>query len=570
MEQTKENLIEIVVLAVLLWLIAMISFSKVDESICLAKYHFQCGISNLINNYSLYHHSPRRFLFETSAFHPGNSESGWKTVSYLLPLFIFSDLLGGLSLKTTYLFTITASLMFLVLFYGWVRRTWGKEAAFFGTVFLGFSSAFQEIARSGSYDTYSTLLAMGWVWFFFQYRSLNRLMVYFWLGLLTGLIWYGYGILRCLTLVGLVHVISLRNSLRLRGIALFLCAMMAILIPGLIIKIYLLKHPGPWQGIIFDKESVFEAGQHQWNGILKEIMINLKALGQRMMGANQLLEPVIKNKIHAPFWNPILVVPLFIGGLTVFFDRQKKENQMLFLLAIVIYFVPCLLTSSGGYLEARRSLLYIIPSYCLIGLGLQSISQWISATRSSVLRWTVAVAIAVGTMVVSGQEWNFFNQRILNQKPRDLGLLEFAQNIKQKKYTGLLYYLEEHSTSRKIYDNRFRMLKLFGKASIYQFCFESSLLSMALLDHGQSALEIKSTTLEEKISDPASFYLAKSPIISQSEFDQWCVQNDLQSTLVFSSPLRELPKRVQNLNAKAKLTLFEPFKFYKITKKSVL
>ena len=171
--------LEIFLLGALLLLVAAGSSYHIEKSISVIKYHFQGGngwpLSWLLDNYALYHNSFKDFLVKTSSFHSGCTGAQWFSVVYLLPLFVFCDFFGGLSLKLICFFTVVSSIIFLCLFYWWGRRIFGKQAAFFAVFFFGFSSFFQEIARSGSFTVYSLFLTMICIIGCFLYKRNNSL-----------------------------------------------------------------------------------------------------------------------------------------------------------------------------------------------------------------------------------------------------------------------------------------------------------------------------------------------------------------------------------------------------------
>ena len=406
----------------------------IEKSISVIKYHFQGGngwpLSGLFDNYALYHNSFKDFLLKTSSFHSGCTGAQWFSAVYLLPLFVFCDLFGGLSLKLICFFTVVSSLIFLCLFYWWGRRIFGKQAAFFAVFFLGVSSFFQEIARSGSFTVYSLFITMVCIMSCFLYKRDNSLGYCFFLGILNGLLWYGYSTSRPLSLVFIVFVFLWSNGrYKWKAIGLFLAGMAILIVPGSILLLEQNRHSPQSVHLLFiDKENILDCSCGSFNSILQCIHDNLRIFGQRMMGARQLVEPAIVDKTHAPFYNPILAVPLFIGiGATLMRWRHPAVQLMLFM-SLMIYVTP-IMTSTIGYVETRRELLYVIPSYCFIGLGMKKIADWIRMIQDRFLKRGMMFLMVFVIIIVLAHEIKFFVQYVLSSK-RDVGLLTLVEKIK--------------------------------------------------------------------------------------------------------------------------------------------
>lgn len=530
------------IIALFIILLLVLSYSRVEDSFSFVKYHFKSKLNDLLPNYSLYHHSLGEFLLRTSSFPLGNSASGWDTVLYLFPLFVFSDLLGGLSLKSMYLFTITTSLIFLFYFYCWVRRFWGKEAAFYAAFFLGFSSIFQEFARSGSYITYGLLIAIIWIIYFFGFKIERNLEDYFLLGLITGLTWYGYGTLRCLTLIALLYIGMQKGSFK--KIGLFILGIVAVILPGLLIKFQfhnIKNYHGPFLWLIFDKESSFSPLNWNFNDFISVIFNNLNILFNVLLGGCPVFEPGVIDNAHAAFWNQWLIIPLLLGFKTLYQLKDRSSLRLWLLLIFIIFLTPCLLTSSVGYIAARRSLLYVIPSYALIGLGIKEIFIWIGNIQRRLPKALITFIFVFICSIFISSEQNFIDNHILNVKARDVGMIEFAQKIKQADYGGPIYYLEERPTLRAL------------REGIYRFSLESDIMRVVMLEHGQER-SIQSKNLNNGL-DNEEGYIVKSPLIPQGIFESWCKRNELENRLLLESPVYLFQSAG-----------YEPFKLYFVRK----
>ena len=513
-QKRKKDFFEICVLLSLFLFLVTISYYHVEQSISVMKYLFVYGIRFLSENYSLYHQSFQEFLFKTSAYHTADSESGWRTVFYLWPLFIFCDFLGGLSLKSMHLFTITSLLILVGLFYWWIRGIWGKQVALYAAFFLGFSSVFQEIARSGSYDAYSLLIGMIWIAFFFYCGKSDKVRNYFLLGLFTGLTWYGYGILRYLTIVVIAYVIFLKCSRKFLVLGVLLAGMMIVLIPGFLINIEvrhinMATYHKPLYQLFFDENASFRGGN-----TADVIRTNLAIFGQRIFGEPELMDRPMKV-FHASLWNFFLAMPLLIGMWTALRSRRQLPDRLLLLLAFIIYLAPCFLCNHG--IKSRRVLFYIIPSYCFIGLGMKEIVGWISNIRSVFLKYMMVILAVSILFVVLGQEMAFFQTEILSSK-RDFGFLAFADKVKKSGVSGDMYYLDKKST--------------------LHWTQESIMMRVALMEKGRSSFNVISGNIRSSLpAMPPSFYLSVNPGILRQEFDDWCVRNRVQASLVFESPV---------------------------------
>ena len=94
MLKQRSVLAEIVLLGVLFISLAFISYYHLEQSISITKYSFSWRVGQLLQGYDQYHHSLAEFIFQKSAFHPGNGASQWQAGLFLFPLFLFCDFLG--------------------------------------------------------------------------------------------------------------------------------------------------------------------------------------------------------------------------------------------------------------------------------------------------------------------------------------------------------------------------------------------------------------------------------------------------------------------------------------------
>jgi len=481
-------------------------------------------------SYFLYHHYFNFFIFQTTAFHNGNSSMGSHSAIYLIPLFAFCDLLGGLSLKTMFLFTITTSLICLLLFYGWLLKNWGKKCAFWGTLFFGYSAVFQEFARSGSYLSYSILLTMIWILFFYKCAQMANPSLYGVFGFLTGLTWYGYGVMRGLFLAALAQIF-LSKKRKFSTSLLFLTGMMLVIIPSIIIlyKNLSINHSlyhGAFHSLFIDKENILDWNKGNLQSIVIEFFRNLEIFVRRMLGGDQIIEPLVKDKFHAHFLSSLLVVPMLIGIGFAFKFKKDLKNKLLLLTSFIIYTLP-LLSSSIGYDDARRSLLYVLPTYCFIGIGMDIILKWLSNINKNSVKYFVSVLLIGAFAFIIFTEMKFVFQRIM-VPGRDPGLLAFSQQIKDSNISGVLYYMEDNS--------------------VYFPVKESDVLKLALMTNGQLPVEIEDFPTDTGLAHlPKNFYFVKSPLIPDSIFKGWCAYHGLKIIPLIESPVKDRPEGSSSL-----------------------
>jgi hypothetical protein len=523
--QNSKN-IEKIILFVLLLFLAVISYVGVDESVSVVKYHFIFRIDLLVKNYNLYLHSLKDLFANTLLVYRGDSAAQWSTPFHIFPLFIFSDMLGGLSLRNIYLFTITTSLILILLFYYWIKKYWNSEIAFFATFFLGFSAIFQEFSRSGSYISSSIMFALIWIIYIYKCLNYEKAQPYFFLGLLTGTAMYGYGMLRSLFLVACVQIFLSRRGLRSKRFLLFFLGTAILILPGIILKINTVdfKNCKDYFHLFFDPANVHS---------LKELSVNLGNFSNRILGGNQIIEPYITNNFHAHFLNRLLVIPFIVGVVHAFRCKKEAKYRLLLIISFAIYFTP-LFTAKAGYAEARRSLLYVIPTYLFIGFGINGMLDFIKSLPSIISKQLLHFFILCGFVFIIFSESHYINYYILRNN-RDLGILRFANNIKKLIAKGNLYYLEAEPNSIDI-----KKRKRFF--SVYKGGKESNILEVALMDGKNNSFRLMPITDSRQIDlGPESFYLAKSPMITKEEFESLCKRNGFICRLIEETPVINFP-----------------------------
>ncbi len=137
---------------------------------------------------------------------------------------------------------------------------------------------------------------------------------------------------------------------------------------------------------------------------------------------------------------------------------------------------------------------------------------------------------------------------------RDLGLLVFAEHIKAKHFTGDMYYLQPGNGLYGTWG--FKNMTMPQADSLYAMTYEADIMRVAMLEKGESGLNVHSLSLKSQLSFPAFFYVLKSPLISFDELSSWAANNKLSVTQMDSYPVVNLPRR----------TVEEPFRFYAVRK----
>ena len=517
-----KEIIEIAVLFFLLFLLVKISYSNIHESLSVIKYHLQWHTHSLLKNYDFFLHSHNKFLLNTLQFPKGGGADGFVSAFYLLPLFIFSKLFGGLSLTVMYLFTVTSSIILLVLFYYWIRKFWDKETAFFAAFFLGYSAIFQEIARSGTYISFSLLFAIIWIIYLYKISEKMTVTSYFPLGVLTGIGFYGYGLLRGLFLVACLYIILSKDGRNGKKFLLFLTGMMIVIIPGVALKISMTGFARYKDNPIlffFDKEYIRTSG---------DFVRNIGLFWDRMLGGRQVIEPLLYNNSHAPFLDRLLVLPFLIGIAHALKKRHERRFLLLLVISLVIYLTPLLFTSSLGYREARRSLMYVIPTYIFIGFGMSAIFNFVGSLSGRIYKYLLRLVIFGGIAFIMFNNFLYFNKYIISSR-RDIGILNLADQINNSKISGGVYYFE-----------RVRRVQTVLVGSLYMWELESEVLRLSMMGGMNGSLKIWDIGSFEQIKPGSkNFYLIKSPYIPEPRFETLCKQYHLSSKLLMISPITE-------------------------------
>jgi len=436
----------------------------------------------------------------------------------------------------------------LFLFYSWVKKYWGRLSAFWGSFFLGFSAIFQEIARSGSYDAYSVLIAIAWIILFFHCARIATAFSYGLLGFFTGLGFYSYCTFRPLILSVFIETFRFARR-KWASSFLFILGILLWVIPGIIILLMLLhsyQYHGPLNIYLVDKENLLRTAHGDFLVLFQTLIHNFGEFIKRMLGFNVFLDYPSRNQIHAHFLNHLLVIPMLLGIRQAYLMRKEFPNRLLLSLSIIIYLTP-FFSSDVGNDEGRRCLIYILPTYCFIGLGMQQIFSWTESLKKEKAKSLAKLIILLGVSLVIVFELIFSIRYILNGQ-RDIGLMDFADMLNSKNEHATLVYLEQR------------------QFSLYSFSNEGYLLGLLLAKNGSHLYDLEETLLDMPLKNiPGKFFLATSPLITKIEFQDWCQINELKcGDPIMESAVKNKPTEVifgQPLGE------VDPFKLYQVSHK---
>lgn len=498
------------VLLALFTIVIFISCVNLESSLSLFKYHFMIGIEDLTMNHILFHTERGEFFRQTLSFNEGDTESGWRTAYHLVPLFLFLEMIGGLSIRNLYIYTTVISLLSLILFYCWSFKFWGREVAFFGTVLIGFSSCFQEIARSGTYHAPSLFLALSWILCMHICLNSRRSLHFLVLGMVTGLMVYYYALLRFMVIIPLSALFIVKRLFDKRAL-LFLAGILLFLLPGVIFDT---GH----RTSLLDEETFFKLPN---TVLLKELGLNIVALFSKFLGDEQYVPGPLARFFHAPLLNRILVPPFLIGFLHLINNRKSDRHWLMLLISFSI-FIPPLFSTNDGYIEARRSLLSIVPIYLFVGIGVSRIFYLLNRIQRKTRKKLLYVTVAFVLVIACAWEVMYSATKIW-PGGRDIGLLDFGKKIETMGLSGEIYYLNpEDQFSAYLHQTEGAILRLIlspGKLRIKV---------REVFDFGGAAARL------------SRFYVVKSPLILPSEFDRICRKDNCTYRLLAKNPVETL------------------------------
>ena len=472
------------------------------------KFFFERSIGVLLDNYKSYNNNFFNFMIKTLPLHEGDTNSGWHSFYYLLPLFLFAKFTGGLSLFTLHLFVCLSSILCLFLFYCLLRKYWGNTAANIGVCFFSFSPFFQELARSGSYHAPSVLVAL--ILFFFIFKALNdsNARAKFYLGLIVGLSWYYYGPLRFILPVAMMAALSGRKDSFYRYLLSFLAGITAVSLIGFILTIIN-------KGNFFDQENIFRQEPGHCKAFYLTIFDNVKSLWAIITG---------HGFIDADYWliNKVLLIPLIAGLIYLMRNLNYKINKVFLLLIAAICILPVVTTAFHN--QVRRYILYCIPLYFLVGIGGARLVYYLSLIKNKTVKGIAAFLVMIIASSAVSSDLSYITKNIFFNKrnPGVLsGILRFGRAISENVYNDLpVFYLQE--TPHRLYEVK-------CEADLFTL-----IVRYKNLDHN-----IKEVGELKSVVDMKKAYVIVSPYISSEDFRRMCEQENLFYRLIKSDVCKE-------------------------------
>ena len=470
---------------------------NIRDNLSVTQFLSERWINNLIDNYRYFKNSFFQFVINTIPLHEGDSNSGWRSFYYLLPLFVVSKLNGGLNLTNLHLFVYFNSVIFLFLFYYFLKEYCGSTAANIGIYFFVFSAFFQNFARSFSYHIPSLLVAMVLIIFIFKFQNMSHRNSFFFLGLVSGISWYYYGPLRFLFPVA-IWVVSKRIKLFFKFGFYFCLGLGIIILPGLVMAIIN-------KGSVFDQENIFYTEPGYNKVFYLAWLDNIKSFLSVSMG-NKFVDG------DSSLINKILFFPFIIGVVHTIINFRNKFHKLLILLTIAICVFPIFLTSF--HYQIRRYILHCIPFYIFIGIGGSRIASYLRVKNNFFKKIFLCIVIFLLIGIVLSESTSLACN--VWQKRSDKDILRFGRFMREYAFYNNtpIFYLQEnpHKLAERDY--------------------EADLLSLILREKNPASNVININGLYSINSIPPAFYIATSPFIDEKSFLLECKEKDLSSRLV--------------------------------------
>lgn len=435
---------------ILFCFVFFVSFYDLGASISFRKYFLFMRIDPFLGFFDLFKADFFSYFKNTMTWHQGDSESGLVTFIFSFPFYVLASCLKRFDVILLNAYSSALMLGALVCLYFYLRKYFGATVAFLSSFTLGLSSCFQELARCGNYHSLTIFAAVGIIFLFyevlFRERSIIKLLF---LAVLLGLGVYSYGVIR--PLIGFIAVYVLMLPSKKLGVDRkidFTVLLLCIAGIGLFYKC-ISYYEGHWFYRFFDEEFITN-NDYGFVEIGRDLVRNLYVAIKRLLGFEQVLWKCFvvpwKNDYHAPFLHFLLFLPMCIGMIKVWFNRANKKFFVFMLISIVIV-VPMLFTTKSGYAQARRSLLYILPIYTFVGIGLASCLHLLCSCLHSRLRriFGILLMVALLSCVVSS-EIDYIFKRICSSD-RDSGVYEFSQDVKSY-YKGKQYLFYVYSPEK--------------------------------------------------------------------------------------------------------------------------
>ena len=132
-------MIRVYIWILLLFIILIIfSFQDIEQSYAPLKYGGVSSLNQLLVHYDEYKANFMLFLKNTYIFNEGDSFSSNNSFYFLCPLFIISDIFGGISFGNLYRAVAIFGLCSVFVLFLFLKRFWGINIAFLSSIFYGF------------------------------------------------------------------------------------------------------------------------------------------------------------------------------------------------------------------------------------------------------------------------------------------------------------------------------------------------------------------------------------------------------------------------------------------------
>lgn len=474
-------------------------FAAYENSMIPNKYMWEWNIGKLFKNYDLFSTDIRQFVANTISLHQGDTESAWKSFYYLLPLFVFSDILGGLNLQNLYFFNFMISALNIILFYKVCKRYLNGGSAAIGTFFLACASWFHEFTFSASYHPATILVALIIIDAILSCSNAAKAINYVVLGMLTGISLYFYGPIRYLWPVIIFVLFSSEH--KLKTVSYFLLGFVPIVLASFLI--------GNAPSLSFwDEENIFWNNPGYNPSLCYRIFENVRAFSRALSGRYISL-------IHAKLINKALTLPLIVGLVYLARKANMRPYRLLAMVFLSITLLPVFITMA--HYQPRRFLLYCIPVYMIIGLGGDHILQMIRSIKSQFLKTVLCLIVMVITLSVVVSEARYARDNIWSGK-RDIGLKALADKISAAHLEGPVFYLQE------------------TPHQIYEADDAESYLLMLLLKETGFHYPIKQIADLNNIPLQNTAWIVQSPLIAKDAFEANMIAKRWNYKELFASP----------------------------------
>jgi len=468
------------------------------------KYFSENNIEKLFKNYRLFSADFSGFTKATiSLREEADTDHGWETFYYLLPLFIFLKMLGGLNLQNLYFFNLAIGIINLILFYRICEKYFNKQAAIIGGLFLTFSSWFFEFTMSISYHFASITVALILIYLMFECATNQKMVNFFFLGAATALSLYYYGPIRFIFPAVAIVLFNVENYSSKR-LVYFLSGLMPILILYFILsRSFIIE--------LFDAENIFKTypGEYNLPWFLR-LRDNLNAFLSALSGGH-----IIKE--HACLMHKLLSLPLATGIIYALKKSRDRRYRLLLFTSAAILILPVLTTMV--HTTPRRFVFYIIPVYMLIGIGGSWIVKAVSSVKRKNLRFALWLLIASLSICIIGDEFGYTTQRLWFKK-QSPDFVYLAMIISELPAEQPLYYLRE--TPHELFEDD----------------SESWLLMLAIRNK-KGDTEVKQIVNLDSLDFADGAYIIKSPLISRNTFEDLTKKRGLYYKELLSVPVGE-------------------------------